>query len=367
MRNIFTSNKQVDLSEWGNDYPRLESGRLQFQFQEFYMYSDKYFSTAYEEIEEGMKLGQWIWYIFPQLASLGYSNKSAYLGLRSIPEAIKFLDDKKLGKRLVKISRAASESMDDCNNIIRLMGSVSDANHLLSCATLFYYASRNTKHFELFKKLKKQCEEQLGNQDMRTLEFCEKSYHYLHPEMGGLMITMEERDELDEEIDDYDDRLFYREQSVSYSHHEHNEYSQNDQLENENDNTTVLSRHSSHDLDYNNIYETEDHFIDDTFQGGVSKHSLHSIDYKDVYRTASRENFNSEQIDHEESMKRIPSLDFDFNQVYEGEDEFVDDVMNVESPHSRKSNQSFDFQEVYEESDSPALTTSSSKKISWKV
>ena len=39
------------------------------------------YETALSEIREGRKRSHWIWYIFPQMAGLGFSSMAAYYGI----------------------------------------------------------------------------------------------------------------------------------------------------------------------------------------------------------------------------------------------------------------------------------------------
>ena len=96
---------------------------------------------AINEIKIGKKTGHWIWYIFPQLASLGKSEKAKYYGIVNLDEAISYINHPILGKRYI-----------DCiNALLDLSGKTasqifgSDSVKVLSSLTLFYIASTNIK------------------------------------------------------------------------------------------------------------------------------------------------------------------------------------------------------------------------------
>jgi hypothetical protein len=76
---------------------------------------------------------------------------------------------------LVEISIQAYVHLKNGRPIRELMGSSVDAIKLLSCATLFSYASRGGSHEELFQNLRHACEEQLKKTDDKSIEFCEAS------------------------------------------------------------------------------------------------------------------------------------------------------------------------------------------------
>ena len=54
-----------------------------------------------------------------------------------------------------------------------------DADKLLSCATLFSYASRGTEHEDLFLQLRDICVKQLNREDEKTVAFCEASLAFM--------------------------------------------------------------------------------------------------------------------------------------------------------------------------------------------
>ena len=45
------------------------------------------YKTALQEIKRGQKRSHWMWYIFPQIAGLGYSETAQYYAIRDIEEA----------------------------------------------------------------------------------------------------------------------------------------------------------------------------------------------------------------------------------------------------------------------------------------
>lgn len=64
------------------------------------------YEQALREIRAGRKRSHWIWYIFPQLKALGYSDTAKYYGLRDLAEAKAYLADPLLRARLIGISEA---------------------------------------------------------------------------------------------------------------------------------------------------------------------------------------------------------------------------------------------------------------------
>ena len=110
------------------------------------------YETALAEIRSGQKQSHWMWYIFPQLKGLGFSEISQYYGIKGIEEARAYLADDFLRSHLVEISESllALES----NNATQVMGYPDDLK-LKSSMTLFLLAtgcdSKYEKEARVFK------------------------------------------------------------------------------------------------------------------------------------------------------------------------------------------------------------------------
>ena len=65
---------------------------------------EKQFDVALAEISRGRKQTHWMWYIFPQIAGLGFSEMSRLYAIRDLAEAEAYLRDPLLGSRLIQIS-----------------------------------------------------------------------------------------------------------------------------------------------------------------------------------------------------------------------------------------------------------------------
>lgn len=64
------------------------------------------YDQALAEIRAGRKRSHWMWYIFPQLAGLGYSSLAQLYGINGLQEAADYLAHPVLGSRLVAIAHA---------------------------------------------------------------------------------------------------------------------------------------------------------------------------------------------------------------------------------------------------------------------
>ncbi|MDE3183531.1 MAG: DUF1810 domain-containing protein [Bacteroidota bacterium] len=92
------------------------------------------YEIALSEIMNGRKRSHWMWYIFPQIHGLGFSEVSRFYAIINMEEAENYLNHPVLGKRLVQISNVLLGLTTDNANII--FGSPDDLK-LKSSMTLF--------------------------------------------------------------------------------------------------------------------------------------------------------------------------------------------------------------------------------------
>lgn len=92
------------------------------------------YDTALQEIKAGRKESHWIWYIFPQIQGLGYSNMAVYYAIQNKAEALAYWSDPVLSGHLVEITR---ELLKQDNAIDRIVG-YPDNLKVRSCMTLFW-------------------------------------------------------------------------------------------------------------------------------------------------------------------------------------------------------------------------------------
>ena len=92
------------------------------------------YAGALAEIRNGRKQGHWIWYIFPQVAGLGFSSTSAHYAIKDLGQASRYLKHPVLGKRLIEISEAILAIQG--KSALQILGSPDDLK-LRSSMTLF--------------------------------------------------------------------------------------------------------------------------------------------------------------------------------------------------------------------------------------
>ena len=120
------------------------------------------FAIALAEIRRGRKQSHWMWYIFPQIAGLGFSSTSKFYAIKDRQEAEAYLRHPILGARLIEISAVLLEI--EGKTAYQIFGSPDDLK-LKSSMTLFGSLENTDPVFE--KVLDKYF---AGARDMQTLE-----------------------------------------------------------------------------------------------------------------------------------------------------------------------------------------------------
>ena len=92
------------------------------------------YQTALAEIQSGRKRSHWMWFVFPQIQGLGFSETARFYAIRDAGEAAAYLAHPVLGPRLETISRALLAL--DSTDAPRIFGSPDDMK-LRSSMTLF--------------------------------------------------------------------------------------------------------------------------------------------------------------------------------------------------------------------------------------
>jgi uncharacterized protein (DUF1810 family) len=107
---------------------------------------NKDYSIAVEEIKQGRKRSHWIWYIFPQIQGLGFSETSKYYAIRNMQEANEYLKHPVLGNRLINICHALLDQAG--NDANKIFGSPDDLK-LKSSMTLFASLKETNPVFQM--------------------------------------------------------------------------------------------------------------------------------------------------------------------------------------------------------------------------
>jgi uncharacterized protein (DUF1810 family) len=103
------------------------------------------YAIALSEIKNGRKRSHWMWYIFPQIYGLGFSETSKYYAIKDIAEAHSFLNHPILGERLIAICEALLNLKE--NDANKVFGNPDDIK-LKSSMTLFAALSKTHPIFQ---------------------------------------------------------------------------------------------------------------------------------------------------------------------------------------------------------------------------
>ncbi len=124
------------------------------------------YEIALSEVRNGTKQSHWMWYVFPQIQGLGFSESSKFYALKDINEAEEFLKHSVLGRRLVCICNELLAL--ECNDANKIFGSPDDLK-LKSSMTLFSSLPNTNPVFQsVLEKLFS------GTKDNRTLRITDK-------------------------------------------------------------------------------------------------------------------------------------------------------------------------------------------------
>ena len=96
------------------------------------------YDGALDELRRGRKTGHWIWFIFPQIAGLGYSELSRRFAISSLGEARAYLAHPVLGARL---RECAAALLATTNRTAEEILGATDAMKVRSSMTLFHRAA----------------------------------------------------------------------------------------------------------------------------------------------------------------------------------------------------------------------------------
>ncbi|MGH3197136.1 MAG: DUF1810 domain-containing protein [Streptosporangiaceae bacterium] len=95
------------------------------------------YDHAHDELRGGRKTSHWMWFVFPQIAGLGYSPVSRTYAITSLEEARAYLAHPVLGARLTECATILVGLQG--RTAEQIFGEL-DAQKLRSCVTLFMHA-----------------------------------------------------------------------------------------------------------------------------------------------------------------------------------------------------------------------------------
>jgi len=116
-----------------------------YNLDRFVLAQEKMFETAYNELKRGRKESHWMWYIFPQITGLGFSEIAKYYAISNLDETAAYLKHVILGNNLIDISNVLIHHPS--NNATEIFGTP-DNMKLRSSMTLFAQAENTNSCFQ---------------------------------------------------------------------------------------------------------------------------------------------------------------------------------------------------------------------------
>ncbi len=107
---------------------------IEKKLERFLKVQELTFENAMHEIVTGRIKSEWMWYIFPQMKGLGFSETSKYYGIENFQEAQAYIEHDVLGPRLVE---ACEKILEYRGKSIRHIFPYPDDSKLKSSMTLF--------------------------------------------------------------------------------------------------------------------------------------------------------------------------------------------------------------------------------------
>ena len=133
-----------------------------YDISRFIKAHEKSYENALREIKNGRKETHWMWYIFPQIQGLGFSETSAFYAIRNLEEARAYMAEEILRDHMLEICQALlAQEESDASKIFGFP----DYMKLHSSMTLF---SVSNPEYDVFRKVLEKFFD--GEKDGKTIE-----------------------------------------------------------------------------------------------------------------------------------------------------------------------------------------------------
>jgi uncharacterized protein (DUF1810 family) len=117
-----------------------------FDLRRFVEAQDKVMDAVRQELRAGRKASHWMWFVFPQIAGLGFSPTADFYAIHSLAEARAFLAHPVLGDRLREC--VALVNAHPTSDLMQVFGDP-DRLKFRSCVTLFAWVAPSEPVFAL--------------------------------------------------------------------------------------------------------------------------------------------------------------------------------------------------------------------------
>ncbi len=112
----------------------MEEDDFSDELEMFIEAQDTVWNDVLGELKAGKKTSHWMWFVFPQLASLGKSHMAQLYGIEDLAEATAYLNHEELRRRMVDVCALMLGHAG--KDAAEILGST-DAKKLRSSVTLF--------------------------------------------------------------------------------------------------------------------------------------------------------------------------------------------------------------------------------------
>ena len=123
----------------------MEKAEMEQYLERFVQAQEGDYEIALQEMKDGEKRSHWMWYIFPQIAGLGFSPMAKRYAIPDLETAKAYVQHPLLGRRLLEISEVLLKNPS--NDPFWVMGSPDDLK-LRSSMTLFAIAAPKKAVFQ---------------------------------------------------------------------------------------------------------------------------------------------------------------------------------------------------------------------------
>lgn len=115
---------------------KQEEKEIKYDINRFISVQKNYYHYVYKEIKNGYKKTHWMWFMFPQYVGLGESSMSMYYSIKSVDEAITYLNNEYLNNNIYELCKILLEHENISS--MEIFGYI-DNLKLQSSMTLFDY------------------------------------------------------------------------------------------------------------------------------------------------------------------------------------------------------------------------------------
>jgi len=124
----------------------FEQQRDPYHLERFVEAQNPVYDQVCRELQQGLKMTHWMWFIFPQIEGLSSSAMSRRFAIASLEEAAAYLDHSVLGRRLVQCTEFV---INTSGRTLKQILGPTDNMKFRSCMTLFAHTTASNEVFEV--------------------------------------------------------------------------------------------------------------------------------------------------------------------------------------------------------------------------